>query len=112
MERMKGKHRYQNFHLLRNLYCCSLTKKYILCTHTKGHVCPDLELIFNIFLFFAITEMYFAAHYVLIHQWGGLLGANRGYPGEKLNSKAVGGQLVWVDLELRGRLNGKINAAR
>lgn len=55
--------------------------------------------------------MYFAPHYVLIHR-GGLLGANHGYPGEKLNSKAVGGQLVWVDLELRGRLNGKINAAR
>lgn len=46
---------------------------------------------------------------------GGLLGgcwSNRGYPGEKLNSKAVGGQLVWVDLELQGRLNGKINRVR
>lgn len=71
--------------------------------------------------------MYFAGHYMLIHQWeggawrwvaGGLVGGSmswskRGYPGAKPNSSgAVGGQLVWVDLELRGRLNGKINMTR
>lgn len=34
--------------------------------------------------------------------------SKRGYPGEKPNSsRAVGGQLVWVDLELRGRLSEK-----
>lgn len=55
--------------------------------------------------------MHLAGYYVLIHQWGGCW-SNRGYPGEELNSEAVGGQLVWVDLELTGRLNGKINAAR
>lgn len=36
--------------------------------------------------------------------------SSRGYPGEKLESKTVGGQLLWDDLELRGRLNEKINA--
>lgn len=65
----------------------------------------------TVLFFYTIIEMYFAGHYMLIHQWGGYW-SNRGYPGEKLNSKAVGGQLVWVDLALTGRLNGKINAAR
>lgn len=66
----------------------------------------------TVLFFYTIIEMYFAGHYMLIHQWGGGYWSNRGYPGEKLNSKAVGGQLVWVDLALTGRLNGKINAAR
>lgn len=39
--------------------------------------------------------------------------SKRGYPGEKPNSsRAVGGQLMCVGLELRGRLNGKINTTR
>lgn len=44
---------------------------------------------------------------------GSMFWSKRGYPGAKPNSSgAVGGQLVWLDLELRGRLNGKINMTR
>ncbi|KAK2828908.1 hypothetical protein Q5P01_019942 [Channa striata] len=44
---------------------------------------------------------------------GGVWGfrwSNRGHPGENL--EAVGGQLVRVELELTGRLNGKINVVQ
>lgn len=68
----------------------------------------------------AIIEMYFSRHDMLIHQWeagdggvGSMYWSKRVYPGEKPNSsRAVGGQLVWVDLELRGRPNEKINMTR
>ena len=54
-------------------------------------------------------------YYVLIQHWhrGGGWGVSLWAARQawKLSSKAVGGELMWGDLELRRRLSGKINAA-
>ncbi|TKS83732.1 Roundabout -like protein 3 [Collichthys lucidus] len=72
------------------------------------------DLFFNISLPSFNSSLLDWGNFTGFNVWGFSGGgwSNRGYPGEKLNSKAVGGQPVWVDLELTGRLNGKINAAR